>query len=186
MSTTDIPVSNTLQRLHTLPTSRDSLSARGALLPIDHYLGGLAGYHYVAFTKIPLVYSCSLGFTKWTSTPTLSRASTMPRPPLMPQRQSQLHPQVHPINQLRASHTTLMVVLFSRVVIQWTGPYGEVLGKQPESPKYHVFIIIIKITSSYHKCSHHVHWLKWSNSMKLTIVIWKVIKDKVNIKLVNP
>jgi hypothetical protein len=30
-----------MQRLHTLPISRDSLSARGALLPIDHFLGGL-------------------------------------------------------------------------------------------------------------------------------------------------
>jgi hypothetical protein len=28
-----------------------------------------------------------------------------------------------------------MVALFSRVVIQRIGPYGEVLGKQPESPK---------------------------------------------------
>jgi hypothetical protein len=28
-----------------------------------------------------------------------------------------------------------MVVMFSRVVIQRTSPYGEVLGKQPESPK---------------------------------------------------
>jgi hypothetical protein len=65
---TDIPVSNTLQRLHTLPTSRDSLSARGALLPIDHYLGGLTGYHYVAFTKIPLVCSCPLGFASRTNT----------------------------------------------------------------------------------------------------------------------
>jgi hypothetical protein len=44
-------------------------------------------------------------------------------------------PQAHPINQLRASHSTLMAVLFSRVVIQQTGPYGEVLRKQPESPK---------------------------------------------------
>jgi hypothetical protein len=43
--------------------------------------------------------------------------------------------QVPRINQLRVSHTTLMVVLFSWVVIQQTGPYGEVLGKQPESPK---------------------------------------------------
>jgi hypothetical protein len=68
MSTTDIPVSNTLQRLHTLPISRDSLSARRALLPIDHYQGGLAGYHYVAFTKTPLVHSCSLGFASRTNT----------------------------------------------------------------------------------------------------------------------
>jgi hypothetical protein len=48
MSMADIPVSDTLQSLHTLPTSRDSLYAREELLPIDHYLGGLAGYHYVA------------------------------------------------------------------------------------------------------------------------------------------
>jgi hypothetical protein len=44
-------------------------------------------------------------------------------------------PQVPLINQLRASHSTLMVVLFSWVVIQRTGLYGEVLGKQPEPPK---------------------------------------------------
>jgi hypothetical protein len=59
----------------------------------------------------------------------------MPRPPLTAQRQSQLHPQVHPINQLRASHSTLMVVLLSRVASQQTGPYGEALGKLPEPPK---------------------------------------------------
>jgi hypothetical protein len=68
MSTTDIPISNTLQRLHTLPTSRDSLSAWRALLSIDHYLGGLVGYLYVAFTKTPLVHSCSLGFASRTNT----------------------------------------------------------------------------------------------------------------------
>jgi hypothetical protein len=65
--TADIPVSNTLQRLHTLPTSRDSLSTQRALLSIDHYLGGLAGYHYVAFTKTPLMHSCSLGFVGHTN-----------------------------------------------------------------------------------------------------------------------
>jgi hypothetical protein len=52
VSTADIPVSNTLQRLHTLPTSRDSHSSRGSSLPIDHYQGDLAESHYVAFTKI--------------------------------------------------------------------------------------------------------------------------------------
>jgi hypothetical protein len=56
-----------MQRLHPLPMSRDSLSARGALLPVDHYLGGLARYNYVAFTKIPLVCSCSLGFASHTN-----------------------------------------------------------------------------------------------------------------------
>jgi hypothetical protein len=59
----------------------------------------------------------------------------MPQLPLMAQLQSKLHPQVPPINQLRASHTTLMIALFSQVVPQQTGPYGEVLGKHPESPK---------------------------------------------------
>jgi hypothetical protein len=43
MSIADIPVSNTLQRSHTLPTSRDSYSARKEPIYIDHYLGGLAG-----------------------------------------------------------------------------------------------------------------------------------------------
>jgi hypothetical protein len=55
--TTDISVSNTLQMLHTLPMNCNYLSARGALLHIDHYIGDLARYHYVAFTKILLVCS---------------------------------------------------------------------------------------------------------------------------------
>jgi hypothetical protein len=67
MTMADILVSNTLQRLHTSPMSCDSLFARRALHPIDHYLGGLAGYHYVAFTKTPLVHSYSLGFTSRTN-----------------------------------------------------------------------------------------------------------------------
>jgi hypothetical protein len=46
--------------------SHDFRSARGALLIIDHYLGDLAGYHYVAFTKIPKVCSHPLGFTSRT------------------------------------------------------------------------------------------------------------------------
>jgi hypothetical protein len=39
------------------------------------------------------------------------------------------------INQLKVSHSTLMVALLSRVVTPQTGPYGEVLRKQPEPPK---------------------------------------------------
>jgi hypothetical protein len=70
----------------------------------------------------------------------------------------QTTPQVPLINQLRVSHTTLVAALFSRVVIQRTGPYGEVLGKQPEPPlvsqahnhnqniKHHIIII-----------SHYIH-----------------------------
>ena len=40
------------ERSHTLPTSCDSHSAWREPISIDHYLGGLIGYHYVAFTKI--------------------------------------------------------------------------------------------------------------------------------------
>jgi hypothetical protein len=35
----------------------------------------------------------------------------------------------------RAFHTTLMAALFSQVVYQRTGSYGEVLRKQAEPPK---------------------------------------------------
>jgi hypothetical protein len=59
----------------------------------------------------------------------LGRASTTPQPPLMALRQSQLYPQVHLINQLRVSHSTLMVALLSRVVTPRIGPYGEILRK---------------------------------------------------------
>jgi hypothetical protein len=59
----------------------------------------------------------------------LGRASTTPQLPLTALTQSQLHPQVHLINQLRASHSTLMVALLSRVVTARTCPYREVLRK---------------------------------------------------------
>jgi hypothetical protein len=98
VSTTDIPVSNTLQRLHTLPISHDSLSTRGSSLPINHYQGDLAGSHYIAFTKVPRGHSRPLGFSSLintvhlpkgrvtnktklrTSATSLGRASTMPGP----------------------------------------------------------------------------------------------------------
>jgi hypothetical protein len=62
-------------------------------------------------------------------------------------------PQVHLIIQLRVSHSTLMVALLSRVVTQRTSPYGEVLKKQPDSPKvsqdhHRDNIIISKIFTS--------------------------------------
>jgi hypothetical protein len=67
MSTTDIPISNTRQTLHTLPTSHDPF------LPwvdqtLKHYQGESARFHDVAFTKIPLVCSFPLGFTNRTNT----------------------------------------------------------------------------------------------------------------------
>jgi hypothetical protein len=116
---------------------------------LKHYQGESARFHYVAFTKTPLVHSCSLGFAKVVQTqytsprwvtnktksneplhPNLGRASTTPWSPLTTLRQSQLHPQVYLINRLRASHSTLMVALLFRVVTPRTGPYGEVLRKK--------------------------------------------------------
>jgi hypothetical protein len=55
--------------------------------------------------------------------------------PLTAQQQSKLPNQIPPLNLLRVSHTTLMVALFSWVVSQRTGSYGEVLGKLLEPPK---------------------------------------------------
>jgi hypothetical protein len=37
------------------------------MTPIDQYQGDLAGSHYVAFTKTPLVHRCSLGFASRTN-----------------------------------------------------------------------------------------------------------------------
>jgi hypothetical protein len=72
MSTADIQVSNTLQRLHTLPTSRDPFFPR-VDQTLKQYQGESAGIHYVAFTKTPLVHSCSLGFASRTNTILLLR-----------------------------------------------------------------------------------------------------------------
>jgi hypothetical protein len=67
VSTTDIPVSNALQRLHILPTSCDPFLPQ-VDQTLKHYQGESARFHYVAFTKTPLVHSCSLGFASRTNT----------------------------------------------------------------------------------------------------------------------
>jgi hypothetical protein len=119
----------------------------GLYRPDLHYQGEWPGIHYVAFTMTPMLYSCSLGFASRTNAVHLPRWVTnktkLNEPlhppwqsehyalaPLTALRQSQLHPQVHLINQLRASYSTLMVALLSRVVTLRTGPYGEVLRKK--------------------------------------------------------
>jgi hypothetical protein len=66
MSSADIPVFNTLQRLHTLPTSRDPFMPR-VDQTLKHYQGESSRFHYVAFTKTPLVHSFSLGFASRTN-----------------------------------------------------------------------------------------------------------------------
>jgi hypothetical protein len=66
MSSIDIPVFNTLQRLRTLPTSRDPFMPR-VDQTLKHDQGELARFHYIAFTKTPLVHSCSLGFASRTN-----------------------------------------------------------------------------------------------------------------------
>jgi hypothetical protein len=60
----------------------------------------------------------------------------MPRPPLTALRQSQLHPQIYLIIQLRTFHSTLMVALLFRVVTQRIGPLTERYSRNnPKSPK---------------------------------------------------
>jgi hypothetical protein len=65
--------------------------------------------------------------------PKLGRASRIHQAPLTARRLSELHPDPL-IIQLRAPHSTLKVALFSRAVIQRTGPYGEALKKPLEPP----------------------------------------------------
>jgi hypothetical protein len=67
MSMAYIPFSNTLQRLHTLPTSRDPFLPR-VDQTLKHYQGESTRFHYVAFTKILLVCSRPLGFAGRTNT----------------------------------------------------------------------------------------------------------------------
>jgi hypothetical protein len=66
VSSPDIPVSNTLHMLHTLPTSRDPFMPR-VDQTLKHYQGESARFHYVAFTKTPLVHSFLLGFASRTN-----------------------------------------------------------------------------------------------------------------------
>jgi hypothetical protein len=142
---TDILVSNTLQRLHTLPTSRDPF-LRWVDQTLKHYQGEYARFHYVAFTKkFPRGHSHPLDFSSLINTSLLpigrvtnKTKSKEPRQPASVEQVPCLDPidgpmakptttQAPLINQLRVSHSTLMVVLLSQVVTQQTGPYGEVL-----------------------------------------------------------
>jgi hypothetical protein len=62
--------------------------------------------------------------------PNLGRGEHYAPAPIDGPRQKPTIPQFHLINQLRASHSTLMAALLSRVVTPRTGPYGEVLRKK--------------------------------------------------------
>jgi hypothetical protein len=145
MCSTDIPVSNTLQRLHTLPMSSDPF------LPwvdqtIKHYPGELARFHYVAFIKTPLVHSCSLGFASRTNAVHLPKAvtnKTKSNEPLHPPWQSEHYasapidgPLAKPSTPLGSSNYTAKGVPFHshgcNVIPgghSTTSPYGEVLRK---------------------------------------------------------
>jgi hypothetical protein len=148
----------------------------GLYRPDLHYQGEWSGIHYVAFTKTPLVHSCSLGFASRTNAvhsprwvtkktkskeplhPKLGRASTTPRPPLTALWQSQLHPQVHLINQLRGVpfHPHGCTVILGGHSTNRSFRRGtQEKGLSPL--RYHNIIHIIRIAVSYHKCSRHVH-----------------------------
>jgi hypothetical protein len=105
---------------------------------LKHYQGESARFHYVTFTKIPWGCSRPLDFLN------VRHSSPMGKPPSA-ERAAYTEPHwrhddeanyisVSQIIQLRASHTTLMVVLFSWVIIQRTSTYGEALEKPLESP----------------------------------------------------
>jgi hypothetical protein len=125
----------------------------GLYRPDLHYRGEWPGIHYVAFTKNIRGHSRPLGFSSLINTVLLPAGrvtnktkSKGPRQwtsieqvlcpdPIDNTTAKPTTPQVPLINQLRVSHSTLMVVPWSRVVSQRTGSYREVLRKQPESPK---------------------------------------------------
>jgi hypothetical protein len=67
MSSADIPVFLTLYRGCTLYPQVVIPFWPGLYRPDLHYRGEWPGIHYVAFTKTPLVHSCSLGFTSRTN-----------------------------------------------------------------------------------------------------------------------
>jgi hypothetical protein len=144
VSTTDIPISNPLQRLHTLPMSRDLFFCLGSIKPSNTTKVSRQGFTMKPLQRFPRGRSHPLGFSTLINTVPLpiggvtnkSKTNESRHPALVEQVLCQnpidgttakpTTPQVLLINQLRASHTTLIVVLFSRVVIQRTGTYGEV------------------------------------------------------------
>jgi hypothetical protein len=104
-----------------------------------HSRGEWPRIHYETFTKIPWACSRLLGFLN------VPHSSPRGNPPSA-ERAAYTEPHwrhdgkanytsVPLIIQLRVSHTTLMVALFSWAVIQRTGPYREALEKPLEPPK---------------------------------------------------
>jgi hypothetical protein len=153
VSTTDIPVSNTLQRLHTLPTSHDPFSSLGLQDPIFITEVNGSGYTTQPLQRFPRGHSRPLDFSSLINTVLIpigrvtnktkskeprqlaSTAQVLCPDPIDGPTAKPTTPQVPLINQLRAPHSTHVVVPLSRVVTQRIGPYREVLRKQPESPK---------------------------------------------------
>jgi hypothetical protein len=129
----------TLCRGCTLYTRAVIPSLARACKTLVHSRGEWPGIHYKAFTKIHWGCSHPLGFLN------VPHSSARGNPPSA-ERAAYTEPHwrhdveanytpVPLIIQLRASHTTLMVALFSWTVIQRTGPYGEALEKPLEPPK---------------------------------------------------
>jgi hypothetical protein len=143
--------------------------------PDLHYQGEWPGIHYVVFTKTPLVHSCSLGFASRTNAvhpPRLVTNKTKSNEPLYPPWQSEHYapapidgPPAKPTTPLGSSNYSAKGVPFHPhgcTVIPGGYSTNRSLRRGTQenglSPlEYHKTISIIKITVSYHKCSHHVH-----------------------------
>jgi hypothetical protein len=150
----------------------------GLYRPDLHCWGEWSGIHYVAFTKIPRGHRRSLGFSSLINTiplPTerVTNKSNTKEPRHPASAEQVLCP--NPINDTTAKPTTPQVPIINQLRTPippswlyyfpvWSSNEQVLMercsGNSLSPLKYHKFIIIIKISSTYHKCSHHVHWLK--------------------------
>jgi hypothetical protein len=128
---------NTLQRLHTLPPE--------PWFPICPRIMTLhlSLLRWTDRVSLRSLYKDSLRFSRLLGFLNVPHSSPRGKPSLA-ERDTYTEPlwwhdeanytSVPLINQLRASHSTLMTILFSLVVIQQTSPYGETLEKPLEPP----------------------------------------------------
>jgi hypothetical protein len=94
--------------------SSDPLSAQGSSLPIDHFWGDLAGFHYVAFIEISQRYSRPLGFNGHRNIVLLHKAVTNKTKQKNPCNQAyQSKHFLTPIDGMQVKQTTPQVPLIN-------------------------------------------------------------------------